>query len=794
MAITMYPPYIEGKLPAQYGDKLNIPFQLNRATGANEIQEQQMFLRLKHVSTNTVIDILPYRDATTNLALQNSFSITFNESGNHIASFSIPTKLKQQLKVGQYYKAQLGIGDNPIYSSVGVFKYTVKPQVFIQNLEGNIVNNSLNSYTGSYSSKLVEIDADGNEKVLEQDSSEKVYEYCFDLYNGDILIETSGKILHNSTADTSPNDSTDTFYFKTELLDNVYYQVVYTVYTNNGLIISSPLYYIRKTKAYLSHYNFELLAESDYDEGSVKVFIKKEFNNSALAGRFKLCRASSLEEYKFWGEIAQFVLDTNLTQEAIKIYEDYTVQQGVQYKYAISQIDVESGLSTSFNISNIITADFEDAFLYDGERQLKLRFNPKIASFKNTLLEQKMDTIGGRYPFVFRNGNTNYKEFSISAMISMLMDENSKFMPQNYKEDFRTSTKTRKNPESLIQAIRTNLVSQNITKERDFKIEVLEWLTNGRNKLFRSPTEGNYIVRLLNTSLSPNDTLGRMLHTFTSTAYEVDDNDFDSLKRNNLFSGLSDQIDTMRYIHLDLKDYQEYTVYETHGALVARIFDATPGSKYDFTLQDNSNLSIIIGYTGAYNFPVDKNNLVKSIGFNPVNAGKIELGFIGQEKYPIVDQLPIIETEGQEPVNKTLTLKNIAYFEKCEQFKSENNEPLNVLEKITRKNEKITETEYSFNSLDNVIYLKIEATELSTEVNKYCEIELNNSYLLFDLNGTDTFQSFWNEKSLSRQQTYGLIELKASVEYPEIKPTVLIISPGVTVDIYYSGLAYTYEN
>jgi hypothetical protein len=57
-----------------------------------------------------------------------------------------------------------------------------------------------------------------------------------------------------------------------------------------------------------------------------------------------------------------------------------------------------------------------------------LRFNPKIASFKNTLLEQKMDTIGGRYPFVFRNGNTNYKEFSISAMVSMLMDENSKFM------------------------------------------------------------------------------------------------------------------------------------------------------------------------------------------------------------------------------------------------------------------------------------------------------------------------------------------------------------------------------
>jgi len=52
-------------------------------------------------------------------------------------------------------------------------------------------------------------------------------------------------------------------------------------------------------------------------------------------------------------------------------------------------------------------------------------------------------------------------------------------------------------------------------------MEVLEWLTNGKPKLFRSPGEGNFIVRLMNTSLSPNDTLGRMLHTFSCTAYEI---------------------------------------------------------------------------------------------------------------------------------------------------------------------------------------------------------------------------------------------------------------------------------
>jgi hypothetical protein len=38
----------------------------------------------------------------------------------------------------------------------------------------------------------------------------------------------------------------------------------------------------------------------------------------------------------------------------------------------------------------------------------------------------------------------------------------------------------------------------------------------------------------MNTSLSPNDTLGRMLHTFTCTAYEVADYTYENLKALNL--------------------------------------------------------------------------------------------------------------------------------------------------------------------------------------------------------------------------------------------------------------------
>jgi hypothetical protein len=67
-------------------------------------------------------------------------------------------------------------------------------------------------------------------------------------------------------------------------------------------------------------------------------------------------------------------------------------------------------------------------------------------------------------------------------------------------------------------------------QERDFKLSVLEWLQNGELKMFKSPGEGNYIVRLLNISASPNDTLGRMIHTFTCTAYESLENSFVNLR------------------------------------------------------------------------------------------------------------------------------------------------------------------------------------------------------------------------------------------------------------------------
>jgi hypothetical protein len=226
-----------------------------------------------------------------------------------------------------------------------------------------------------------------------------------------------------------------------------------------------------------------------------------------------------------------------------------------------------------------LPVDFEDAFLYDGKRQLKIRYNTKVSSFKTTKLESKVDTIGGKYPFIFRNGNVEYKEFPISGLITMLSDENGLFFENvketpalrshsllnNYEPNTFYSTMPKgfaNEPRELFpiqqdrfanapQGSRTALTADNFRKEREFKMEVLNWLTNGEPKLFRSPGEGNFIVRLMNTSLSPNDTLGRMLHTFSCTAYEIADYSFENLNKYGFINALDASYQELKFRMID---------------------------------------------------------------------------------------------------------------------------------------------------------------------------------------------------------------------------------------------------
>ena len=160
----------------------------------------------------------------------------------------------------------------------------------------------------------------------------------------------------------------------------------------------------------------------------------------------------------------------------------------------------------------------EDIFLLNSKYQLKIKFDPQISSYSHVVSESSTQTIGSKYPFIRRNGNVDYRTFSLSGTISHFMDtkENGmKASPANLYGDALNN----------YQKYNSN---HNITPfndyiyERDFREKVISFLYDNNVKLYKSTTEGNMLVKLMNITFTPNNTLGRQIYSFSCNVYEVD--------------------------------------------------------------------------------------------------------------------------------------------------------------------------------------------------------------------------------------------------------------------------------
>ena len=525
----LYPPLIEGSIPAFCAEngivKITIPFSMNRAVGKGQVSGLAVKVKTVQSSTYlytaTIISPLYY-----NLDIDIPY-VTVIVSGNTDEERKFINKLRQ----GQFYKFQIAYidlnGEVGYYSTVGVAKYTTEPsKLEIAGMKDNI-NLVQYEYTGVYSQEG-------------RDTTERVYSYQFDVYDkNNNLFMTSGEQLHNSQRDTDTYESHDTFILNKELVYNERYFIQYTVTTINGMTMATRRYSIMNRSDLIEpeiHATVEVSVNKE--EGYIDVNLVGRLGSIAT-GAFLLTRKVEDNEESIWNKLSTFRLKEESPTR--HLFRDFTIEHGKTYQYAIQQFS-DSGLYSSKIKSELVTIDFEYSYLYDGEVQLKIKYNPKISSFKTDVLETKTDTIGGKYPFIFRNGSVYYREFPISGLLSHLMDDEGLFMNKEkelYLEEdlltkkgrLETSDQTFKYEYSAYKEREklTNLNENNIIMERRFKLKAMEWLTNGKPKLFRSPTEGNFIIRVMNTSMTPNDTLGRMLHTFNSTAYEIAEFNFDNL-------------------------------------------------------------------------------------------------------------------------------------------------------------------------------------------------------------------------------------------------------------------------
>lgn len=518
----LYPPYIEGTLPAFYAEddgtaKIVVPFSMNRAVSKNDVSN--LSIKIKTIQSNTFISTLYCRSPSTAL-------------DQLVAEFDLSKDVVDKMIIGQYFKIQLAfVGASGIgyYSTVGVAKFSAKPTVSIQDGvgSGNSVPNFRRTYVGIYKQ--------------EKDFTEKVYSYIFNLYDKNRqLIQTSGWLLHNSNLATTTSDysvlnaSIDTYTFHSNIEPFQVYYVEYGVRTINGIEVFSKQYQTVYIEGVKPNLKAKFVAENNFEEGYINLKLVPYSTMTSIGGTYVISRTSSDSNFTIWEEIknAFFAETINFKKWHFK---DCTVEQGKIYQYSLQQYN-DVGLYSSPLKTDQIMADFEDMFLFDGEKQLKIRFNPRISSFKIDRLEQKIDTIGSKYPYFFKNGNVEYREFPISGIISYLEDNNEFFMSYDnlnlIKEDEknRSLTPTIVTEDNFFNTPTSQLIGYNYAAERKFKMAVLEWLSNGQIKLFKSPAEGNYIIRLMNVSLAPlNDSLGRLVHTFSATAYQIADNDYAGL-------------------------------------------------------------------------------------------------------------------------------------------------------------------------------------------------------------------------------------------------------------------------
>lgn len=471
----------------------------------------------KQQDSKTIVDTSQFPDGiyyTKNFSADGAITLPF---GRAIA----------QPRAGELYKVQLRFGYCDLFTSLSNF--TTWKSTAVQNGDFSewstvmvikCISGSSMRFIGFNRGDVLNTLRPEIKAVTQFETVEEEYvdTYKFTLLDAGKVIAESDWLQHLET-----DEGIDSYTFNIVLEEEKEYQVKYAIVSNNGYEQSISTIFSVSNNYFTSLQGviFEI-DELDYENGGVKLLAIGD--PDLLVGKFIISRADESSNYLVWEDLhCEYAAGVKSFA-----FTDYTVRDGISYKYAL-QVQTEHGYRTAPLYANEyapVTIYLEHSYLVGKDsRQLKLMYNVQVSSFKHTVLASKQDTLGSKYPSILRNGIAYYAEFPIAGLISVKEDDINTFA-------------------RLDSEIAPNILSyENITTEQRFREQVEEFLNDGEPKLFRSATEGNFLVVLMNISLTPQTTVNRALYDFTATAYEIAPVEFNTLRAFGIIND-SSKIDT----------------------------------------------------------------------------------------------------------------------------------------------------------------------------------------------------------------------------------------------------------
>ena len=420
-------------------------------------------------------------------------------------------------------------------------------------------------------------------------SNEPVDKYRFRIYKNQSTDETNlfldtGWLQHNVTQDNVSLDknwlqenqikdlvdktpavlSTDKYRFKQVLSENEQYTLIYSVITKNGYEGSSNPSYFEVIPSRLNQLTGMSLEVYDHtnalanEEGCMVLAI--DFKDS-ISGNFIIIRTDEYSNYTYWEDLCYF---TVIGTKNIVYKTDYTIESGIKYKYAIVKENSAGYRSIPLMEKDAPArwVDFQYNYILGTKGHIRLMYDNTIQSFKKNVLQNKQDTLGGKYPTITKNGYAYYSEFQVEGLISIEQEitdyadaSGFKFKPGDrfigadkicfsaYSKDnyFHRAGGSDEVGEVFTYQVNNleninNLTDDYYFVERKYREIIIDFLNDGEYKLYKSPTEGNILVVLTDVSLTPKEELGRLVYSFSATAVEVEEPSLKNLNEFNLIN------------------------------------------------------------------------------------------------------------------------------------------------------------------------------------------------------------------------------------------------------------------